>query len=50
MDTSVSVGKYEEKRPLERTPHRWTENVKLGLNETDWENVGGIHPASGSGR
>ena len=28
-----------------RTPDRWTENVKLGLNETEWENVGGIHPA-----
>jgi len=49
MDTSVSVGKYKEKRPLGRTPHRWTANVKLGLKETEWENVGGIQPASVSG-
>jgi hypothetical protein len=49
MDTSVLVGKHEEKRLLGRTPYRCTENVKLGFNETEWENVGGIHPASVSG-
>jgi len=49
MDTSVSVGKHEEERPLGRTPYRWTENVKFGHNETEWENVGGIKPASVSG-
>jgi hypothetical protein len=37
----VSVGKHGGNRRLGRTPHRWTNNVKLGLNETEWENVGG---------
>jgi hypothetical protein len=49
MDANVSVGKHEGKKPLGRNPNRWTENVKLGLNETELENVGEIHPASVSG-
>jgi hypothetical protein len=29
----VSVGKTEEKRPLERPRRRWKENVKMVLQE-----------------
>jgi hypothetical protein len=38
------VGKYEEKRPLGRSRHKWEDNIKMGLQEvgckgTDWINL-----------
>ena len=35
------MGKREEKRPRERTRHRWKDNIKVGLQEVacggmDW--------------
>jgi hypothetical protein len=37
----VLVGKYEGKRPLGRSRHRWEDNIKMGLQEVgcggmDW--------------
>jgi hypothetical protein len=29
----VSVGKPEEKRPLERPKHTWKDNIKMDLKE-----------------
>jgi hypothetical protein len=33
----VSVGKSEERRPLESPRHRWEDNIKMDLPEIGWE-------------
>jgi hypothetical protein len=33
----VLVGKYEGKRQLERTSHRWKGKMKMDLQEIGWE-------------
>jgi hypothetical protein len=35
----VLVGKPEGKRPLERPTRRWEDNIKMDLQETEWESV-----------
>jgi hypothetical protein len=32
----VLVGKHEERRPLDRPPHRWENNIKTDLGEVEW--------------
>ena len=44
----VLVGKNEEKRPLGRPSCRWKDNIKMGIQETGWEN--GLDPAQGRDR
>jgi hypothetical protein len=31
------VGKLEGRRPVGRPRHRWGDNIKIGLNEMQWE-------------
>jgi hypothetical protein len=37
------VGKLGEKKTLEI--HRWEDNIKINLKETEWEDVSWIHLA-----
>jgi hypothetical protein len=32
----VLVGKQKVRRQLERTKHRWEDNIKMGLREVGW--------------
>jgi hypothetical protein len=34
----ILVGKPEGKRPLRRWRHRWENNIKVDLRETEWWN------------
>jgi len=36
------VGKVEVKRPLGKPGRRWFTNIKMGLYEMGWQNVGWI--------
>jgi hypothetical protein len=36
---TVWVGKYEGKRPPERSRHRRDDNIKINLKEVGWEGV-----------
>ena len=38
----VSVGKVDVKSALGKSGHRWVTNIKMGLKEIDWKNVGWI--------
>ena len=42
----ASVKKAEGRRPLERSRHRWEDNIKMNLQEVGWGH--GLH-RSGSG-
>jgi hypothetical protein len=35
--------KPEGKRPLGKTRHRWENNIKMDLRETEYEGMGQIH-------
>jgi hypothetical protein len=39
------VGKPEGKTPLGRPSRIWEDNIRMGLRETGWEGVDGIHLA-----
>jgi hypothetical protein len=39
------IGKPEGKRPLERTTHRWEDNMRKDFRETGWEGVEWMHVA-----
>jgi hypothetical protein len=41
----ILVGKPEGKRPLERPRHRWVDNIKMDLRETEWDGVDWIDRA-----
>jgi hypothetical protein len=43
------VGKAEVKRPLGKPGRRWVTSIKMGLQETGWQNLGWINIES-SGR
>jgi hypothetical protein len=38
-------GKPEGKRPLRRPEHRWEDNIRMDLWETEWESVDWMHLA-----
>ena len=38
----VLVGKPEGKRPLGRCKGRWEDNIKMDLQEVDWEGGNGL--------
>jgi hypothetical protein len=38
---SISVGKHEPKRPLERPKRRCENNIRMNLREAGWESVDG---------
>jgi hypothetical protein len=42
---NISVGKPERKRSLRRPRHRWEDNIRTDLRETEWEDVDWIHLA-----
>jgi hypothetical protein len=44
---SILLEKLEEKRLLERTRHRWADNIKMDLGEIGWGGMGSIDLASG---
>ena len=33
---SFQVGKFEEKRLLRRSQHKWVDNIKIYLQEVEW--------------
>jgi hypothetical protein len=33
------VGKPEGERPVERSRHRWVDNIKIDLRETGWDGM-----------
>jgi hypothetical protein len=35
----ILVEKPEGKRPLGRTRHRWVDNIKMDLEETEWDGI-----------
>jgi hypothetical protein len=39
------VGKPEGKRPLGRPRHRWEDNIKMDLRETEWGGMNRNHLA-----
>jgi hypothetical protein len=39
------VGKPEGKRPLGRPRHRWVDNIKIDLRETEWDDMDWIDVA-----
>jgi hypothetical protein len=41
----ILVGKPEGKRPLRRPRHRWVDNIKMDLQETEWSGMDWIHLA-----
>jgi hypothetical protein len=43
----ILAGKFEGKRALGRTRHRWKGNIKMYVGETRLEGVGRIHLAHG---
>jgi hypothetical protein len=43
----ILVGKPGGKRPLGRLRHRWVDNIKMDLRETDWDGMGLDRSASG---
>jgi hypothetical protein len=44
------VGDPVGKRPLGKSRHRWENNIRMDLGETEWEGVNWMHfDASGSG-
>jgi hypothetical protein len=44
------VGKPEGKRPLGRPRRRWVDNIRMGLREVGWGDVGWIGLAQGRNR
>jgi hypothetical protein len=40
---SISVGKPEVKRPLERPTCRWEDNIRTDVREIWWEDMDWIH-------
>jgi hypothetical protein len=44
----VLVWRPEGKRPLERPRHRWDDNTKMGLRETDFDGANWIRLRIGS--
>jgi hypothetical protein len=43
--TKLLVGEREGKKPLGRPRHRWEDNMRMDLRETEWESVGCMHLA-----
>jgi hypothetical protein len=33
----ILVGRPERRRPLGRPRHRWDDNIKMGLQEVEWD-------------
>jgi hypothetical protein len=44
------VGKPEGRRPLERSRHRWEDNIKIDLREVGWEGADWLNLAQGRDR
>jgi hypothetical protein len=40
---TILVGKFEGKRRLGRSKHRWKDNIKMELRKIGWGDVGWIH-------
>jgi hypothetical protein len=41
----ILLEKPKGKRPLGRPRHRWKDNIRMDLRETQWESVDWIHMA-----
>jgi hypothetical protein len=39
----ILVGKPEQKRPHGGSRHRWEDDIRMDLSETEWEDVDWIH-------
>jgi len=46
----VLVGRPEGKRPLGRPRRRWDDNIKIGLQEVEWEGMNWIYLAQNRDR